>query len=126
MGCNTAGKEWCDAFGIPQVTSTGAEYQRAGRQPRAIVLWSETISVPRGSEGPWYLHPLITINNLTYGGTKHNEMAEALGVFFNNWMANQPLYECMRLFTDKALEHGFEGIESWQIYGCADLQRNGP
>ncbi|MCS1415255.1 MAG: hypothetical protein M2R46_02992 [Verrucomicrobia subdivision 3 bacterium] len=116
MGCETVTSTWPNVFGISPETSTVQKYLDLGRKPRAIVLWHGEIKVPQGAH----------LNNIVYAGRQHNEMAEALAVLFSNWMQNKPLNECMRLFAEKALEHGFTEMDTWQIYGCEDLRRNGP
>lgn len=121
MGCNTDGANWCDAFGIAKETSNVATYQSLGLKPRAIVVWKDEISVPRGAHAS---------NVLGREFLTHRKMSNAMAVFFSNWMANRPLNQCMHAFVRQALSGStlgvdhFLGMESWQIYGCADLRRS--
>ncbi|MCS1411520.1 MAG: hypothetical protein M2R45_04720 [Verrucomicrobia subdivision 3 bacterium] len=122
IGCETDGKEWCGAFGIPHETSTVVEYQALGRKPRALVLWQNTILVPT-TQAPFGYADFVD----------HSNLASDLAVLFSNWMGNVPLNVCMQRFQAAALSRaglgtrpGFDGMESWVIYGCEDLTRNGP
>ena len=99
------------------------DYQALGLKPRAIVLWETDVWVPEGASF-W---------NITgRQALQHSKMAEALGAFFANWMANRPLNICMNAFVHKALDgtilgiDRFDGMENYKIYGCQDLRRNGP
>jgi len=114
MGCNTDGDKWSRAFGVQRVKSSVAEYRALGLKPRAMILWRDEISVPRGG-----------LKGLTlFGATKHTQMSNLLAEFFSNWMTNKSLLNCMDELEEGAREFGFKGMESWEIYGCQDLKRS--
>ena len=110
--CESYNSDWANVFGI-DFSANGssdsvADYQYAGRAPRAFVGWTKVILVPGVGD---------------VSGLAHAEYAGALQNLFGYWMDGYPLYFCVGQFADAAIPDGFDGIESWQISGCVDLER---
>jgi hypothetical protein len=80
-GCQAAkSRKWCNAFGIPKEAVSAAHFQLKGARARAFV----------GNTG---LSDAITEEyQLAY--------AESLALFFDRWMANFPVSDCLQAATN--------------------------
>lgn len=109
--CETFDPNFSSAFGIDfLVNKSCAEYELFSRDPRAFVGWSNEIDVPGSRFGfPSYV--------------AFYEYGTILANFWGRWMNNQPLENCLRAFDDGEQTYRFEGLSSWRISGCRDLQR---
>jgi hypothetical protein len=110
--CETYDSLWANVFGVDFSAGgspyTTADYDDAGRPPRAFVGWTQLVYLPTSGD---------------FSGLKHAQYAEAIGYLFGYWMDGYPLYYCLDQFTTDALSNDFTGAASWKISGCVDLQR---
>lgn len=111
-GCCTYSTHWAKAFGIEfnprRSTKRMQDYINASREPRAFVGWTDDAFVPA-----------------SHSDESHDNMALALGRFFNFWMADVPLIDCMFEFEAGLIDGGFPNHNTWSISACQDLTRSG-